>query len=169
MSVAEKEITTTRKTISQTPDWRQESRLFHRSRKRIKELGEVFTPETYVIDMLKLINRNNRGLWSDEHICFFEPCCGHGNIIEVIYRKRLEGLYKKARRLDYEKPAFYAVANAINTLWAIDIDTRNVVHSKMRLLESSLKLIKEKTSISNDISIISSEPEFFAHLLCAIN
>lgn len=29
-------------------------KLFHRSKKRIKELGEVFTPEPHVTDIAKL-------------------------------------------------------------------------------------------------------------------
>ncbi|MEE9494100.1 MAG: hypothetical protein V3W04_12055, partial [Gammaproteobacteria bacterium] len=92
-----------------------------------------------------------------------------GNIVSLIYKKRLDSLYKKSQRQGNKNPAYHAVANAVNTLWAIDIDAQNVIHCKTRLLESSLAFIKEKTDVSSDISVISSEPEFFAHLLCAIN
>ena len=124
MSVTAKEITTARYSTSPRPNQYQESRLHHRSRKRIKELGEVFTPEAYVADMLKLIGQNNRGLWSNEDVSFFEPCCGHGNIVTLIYKKRLDGLYKKSQQQGNKNPAYHAVANAVNTLWAIDIDAR---------------------------------------------
>ena len=165
----EKQKSITTKAAGHISSGFQNTRLHHRSRKRIKELGEVFTPDAYVVDMLKLMNQKNRDLWSNENIILFEPCCGHGNIVAIIYKNRLLGLYKKALQLGCENPVLYAVANALNTLWAIDIDSRNVVHSKVRLFESSLEFIKEKAGISNDISVISSEPEFFAHLMCAIN
>ena len=60
-------------------------KLFHRSKDRIKDLGEVFTPESYVEDMLNLLSKDKRGLWSDEDVTFFEPCAGHGNIVLPIY------------------------------------------------------------------------------------
>lgn len=143
--------------------------LFHRSRKRIKDLGEVFTPESSIVDMLKLISRSHRGIWGNENIAFFEPCCGHGNMVVVIYRKRLQGLYKKALRLGYKKPTYYAVANAINSLWAIDIDPQNVVRCKSRVLSTTLEFIKGKTGTTNDQDVMAGETEFFTHLFCAIN
>src|SRR4051812_561909 len=102
--------------------------LFHRSRERIKDLGEVFTPEKYVEDMLDLFCKDKRGLWADEDVSFFEPTCGHGNFVIAIYKRRVEAIYKKALSQQIRDPALYAVANAINTLWAIDIDSKNVIH-----------------------------------------
>jgi hypothetical protein len=81
----------------------------------------------------------------------------------------LQGLYKKALRLGYKKPAYYAVANAINTLWAIDIDPQNVAHCKSRVLSTTLEFIKGKTGVTSDQEIIAGEAEFFSHLFCAIN
>ena len=89
--------------------------LFHRSKCRIKNLGEVFTPESYVEEMLDLLAKNKRGIWSDEEISFFEPCAGHGNIVLPIYKRRLEGIYKKAVAQGNRDAAHYAVANALNT------------------------------------------------------
>ncbi|MCF6236539.1 MAG: hypothetical protein L3J70_09260 [Gammaproteobacteria bacterium] len=143
--------------------------LSHRSRKRIKELGEVFTPEASIVDMLKLLDRSRRGIWGNENITFFEPCCGHGNMVVVIYRKRLQGLYKKALQRGEKKPAYYAVANAINSLWAIDIDPLNITHCRARVLATTMEFIKEKTGTSSARKIIAKETSFFGHLLCAIN
>ncbi|MFN8369586.1 MAG: hypothetical protein U0T83_03050 [Bacteriovoracaceae bacterium] len=117
-------------------------KLFHRSKDRIKDLGEVFTPESYVEDMLNLLAKDNRGLWSDEEISFFEPCAGHGNIVLAIYKRRLEAIYKKAVSQGLsnktDEAPFYAVANAINTLWAIDIDSKNVENCRSRILSTTL-------------------------------
>ena len=75
-------------------------KLFHRSKDRIRDLGEVFTPDSYVEEMLDLLAKDKRGMWSDEEISFFEPCSGHGNIVLPIYKRRLEGIYKKATSQD---------------------------------------------------------------------
>ena len=64
--------------------------LSHRSKNRIKILGEVFTPESYVEDMLNILSKDNKNIWSDENIIFFEPNCGHGNIVIQIYKKRFD-------------------------------------------------------------------------------
>lgn len=147
-------------------------KLFHRSKDRIKDLGEVFTPESYVEDMLNLLAKDKRGLWSDEEISFFEPCSGHGNIVLPIYKRRLEGIYKKAvaqglSNKTAEAP-FYAVANALNTLWAIDIDPKNVENCRSRVLSATLDFLKTKLEIKSDAVLFSKKRVFFAHILSAI-
>lgn len=146
-------------------------KMSHRSRERIKDLGEVFTPDSYVEEMLILLAKDKRGLWSDEEISFFEPCSGHGNIVLPIYKRRLEGIYKKAtaQGLGKTKDApFYAVANALNTLWAIDIDAKNVENCRSRVLSATLNFLKEKLEIKSDAILFSKKRDFFAHVLSAI-
>lgn len=147
-------------------------KLFHRSRDRIKDLGEVFTPEAYVEYMLELLTQDEQGLWSDEQISFFEPCSGHGNIVLSIYRRRLEGLYKKAVAqillCKITEAPFYAVANSLNTLWAIDIDSKNVENCRSRVLSATFEFLKAKSNIKNDLSLLSKKRDFFAHVLSAI-
>ncbi len=146
-------------------------KLFHRSKDRIKDLGEVFTPESYVDDMLNLISKDKRGLWSDEEISFFEPCSGHGNIVLPIFRRRLEGIYKKANAQSLVKTneaPYYAVANALNTLWAIDIDPKNVENCRTRVLSATLDFLKSKLEIKNTSILFSKKRDFFAHVLSAI-
>lgn len=143
-------------------------KLSHRSKDRIKDLGEVFTPEAYVEDMLNLLAKEKRGLWSDEDISFFEPCCGHGNIVLAIYRKRLEGIYKKSLSHGNSEAAYYAVANALNTLWAIDIDSKNVENCRSRVLFATLEFLKEKTNVKNNHTLIAKKNDFFVHIVSAI-
>lgn len=146
--------------------------LFHRSKDRIRDLGEVFTPESYVEEMLNLLSKDKKGLWSDEEISFFEPCSGHGNIVIPIYKRRLDGIYKKAvSQVLGGKTAdapFYAVANALNTLWAIDIDPKNVENCRSRVLATTLGFLKTKLEIKSDAILFSKKREFFAHILSAI-
>lgn len=145
--------------------------LFHRNKARIKELGEVFTPMRYVEEMLDLLATNTQELWSDEQISFFEPCSGHGNIVLSIYNRRLEGIFQKAviRGLNKTSEApYYAVANAINTLWAIDIDYNNVENCRSRLLQTTLQFLKAKSGIQSDLTLLSQKRNFFIHVLSAI-
>lgn len=143
-------------------------KLYHRSKRRIKDLGEVFTPEAYVENMLDLLAKNKRGIWSDETISFFEPCAGHGNIAIAIYKRRLDGIYKKAIANGNNEAPYYATANALNTLWAIDIDHENVENCRSRILATTLLFLKDKLKIDCDKKLFSSNPDFFAHILSAI-
>ena len=143
-------------------------KLFHRSRERIRDFGEVFTPDKYVEDMLDLLGKDCKNLWQNERYVFFEPCCGHGNIVLAIYRRRLRAIYKKALAQRISKPYFYAVANALNTLLAIDIDTENVENCRMRVLALTLEFIEEKMGCKNRLKLVSQHKNFFAHVLATI-
>lgn len=142
--------------------------LNHRSKERIKDFGEVFTPESYVEVMLDLLAKDKRGLWSDEDISFFEPCSGHGNIILPIYKRRLEGIYKKTHSQGVREAAYYAVANTLNTLWAIDIDHKNIENCRSRIFSTTLEFLKSKLDVKNNYILFSKKKDFFAHILSAI-
>lgn len=144
------------------------SSLFHRSKDRIWELGEVFTPEKFVDGMLDLLTRGKKNFWNNEEINFFEPSCGHGNIVLPIFKRRLEAIYKKAETSGIKNSALYAVANAVNTLWAIDVDSTNIQNCRTRLLVMSLEFLKEKTGLKSDYQLIQKNQKFFTHLICAL-
>ncbi len=143
--------------------------LFQRSLERVKNLGEVFTPPSSVEDMLKLLSGGKRGFWGDEEKVFFEPNCGHGNIVIAIYQKRLQALYKKAQAQNNKDAVLFAIANAINTLWAIDIDATNVNQCRNRVFMETLVFLQQKTGVSTYDAVIRQHQDFIAHLLCAIN
>lgn len=143
--------------------------IFQRSRARVKGLGEVFTPESYVEQMLDLLAKDKRSFWSDEDLVFFEPSCGHGNIVLPIFRKRLEAFYKKFLIHGAKEAVFYAVANSLNTLWAIDIDFKNVVECRQRVLDATVEFFSEKMNRNSPEDIFKKYDDFFAHVICAIN
>lgn len=147
------------------------SSMNHRSKKRIQDLGEVFTPESYVEEMLDLLSKDNKNLWSDEDIVLFEPCCGHGNIVLPILKRRLEAIYKKALTRGIGKSseaALYAVANVINTLWAIDIDSTNIENTRTRVLHHVIDFLLKKTEAKSVAQLITKNKQYFAHVLSAI-
>ena len=53
----------------------------HRSRQRIQHLGEVFTPEKYVQQMLDMLGKL---VWTSTDTVFFEPTCGHGILLRPL-------------------------------------------------------------------------------------
>lgn len=133
----------------------------HRSRERIKDIGEVFTPDQYVQQMLALFDDT---LWSDENVIFFEPSCGHGNIVLPILEKRIATFAKKYQRSNLEKPTVLAVANAVHTLWAIDICPLNVELTRKRVMD-----LVAQTLSATDFNIRRpNSRDFLAHVICTV-
>ena len=88
-----------------------------RSKDRVKELGEVFTPAALVSAMLDKMPADN---WLPDKT-WLEPSCGTGNfLVQILERKLAAG-----------HPPLQALA----TLYGIDIMEDNVVESRRRLKE----------------------------------
>ncbi len=76
--------------------------------------------------------------------------------------------HKKALKEKNSSPHFYAVANAMNTLWAIDLDKANVEFCRSRILLAAVKFINSYEQAKSIETLIKKHQTFFAHLLCAI-
>ena len=133
----------------------------HRSRERIKDMGEVFTPEQYVQKMMTLFDAK---VWSNEDTIFFEPSSGHGNIATAILERRISGLSSKYHRAKFDKPILRAIANAVNTFWAIDICAVNVEMTRKRCFDLISNVLQTTEFDLNDPQM----REFVIHILCAI-
>lgn len=58
-----------------------------KSKKRVKDFAEVFTPDFIVKDMCDLIPSE---IWQNIESTFLEPACGTGNfLVEIMSRKYL--------------------------------------------------------------------------------
>lgn len=91
-----------------------------KSKERVKELGEVFTPMALVEEML---DRLPAELWSDPRKTFIDPSCGNGNfLVAVVDRKVRSGI-----------PPILA----LRTTFGIDIMEDNVLECRDRLLEAA--------------------------------
>lgn len=100
-----------------------------KSKKRIRDHGEVFTSEREVNNMLDLVKQETERIDSR----FLEPACGTGNfLVEVLRRKLIivESRYKKSQ-LEYER---YAVI-AISSIYGIDILEDNVTECRNHLFK----------------------------------
>lgn len=90
-----------------------------KSRARVKELGEVFTPPHIVAKMLDLIPQDKL---ADPLSTWLEPACGTGNfLIEILKRK-----------LSYGAGATHAL-QCLSSIYGIDISPENVLESRDRL------------------------------------
>lgn len=90
-----------------------------KSKARVKEFAEVFTPDFIVKDMCDLIPSE---IWENIESTFLEPACGTGNFLVEIYARKLE-------RCKDEKDGLKALASIVG----IDIQQDNVDESRLRL------------------------------------
>lgn len=94
-----------------------------KSKKRVKEKGEVFTPPELVNEML---DRLPQEMWEDNKT-FLDPAAGNGNMLLEVYRRKM--------KYDHDP---YKIAS---TTFGIDIMEDNVVECKQRLSELLSKYI----------------------------
>ena len=113
-----------------------------KSKQRVRDHGEVFTPEHIVNDMLDLVKQETERIDSR----FLEPACGTGNFLVEILRRKLAVVvsrYKK-EQLEYER---YAVI-AVSSIYGVDLLQDNVEEARKRLFdifdEQYSKLYKDK-------------------------
>lgn len=107
-----------------------------KSKSRVKELGEVYTPDSIVLDMLGNVIQNlkNQG-YTDEDIVketFLEPTCGDGQFLVRIYHDKLVRISQLVDKSDEELKRTFI--RTLTTVYGIDIDPENVLESKMRVL-----------------------------------
>ncbi len=70
-----------------------------RSRARVADHGEVFTPSWLVEDMLDLVKAETERIDSR----FLEPACGSGNFLVPILRRKLAAVDLKYRKSEFER------------------------------------------------------------------
>ena len=127
-----------------------------RSSERARDLGEVFTPESTVNEMLDLLQDVN---YASK---FLEPGCGSGNfLVEILGRKldmverlpEVVSSLKTGRLAEYE----FKCAIALASIYAVDIDPLNVAEASERLFElfeaRYFKATKQKLADSYAITI----------------
>jgi SAM-dependent methyltransferase len=100
-----------------------------KSKKRVADHGEVFTPDWIVNDMLDLVKQETERIDSR----FLEPACGTGNFLVEILRRKLavvEQRYSKSQ-IEYER---YSVI-AISSIYGVDLLQDNVEEARKRLFD----------------------------------
>ncbi len=99
-----------------------------RSRQRVADHGEVFTPPRIVEAMLDLVREESERIDSR----FLEPACGSGNFLVRVLRRKLAAVELKFGKSDFEK-RHYALLGLMCT-YGIELLEDNIAECRDNLL-----------------------------------
>ena len=100
-----------------------------KSRQRVADHGEVFTPVWMVEAMLDLVKGETERIDSR----FLEPACGNGNFLVQILRRKLAAVELKYGESDFER-RHYALL-ALMCVYGIELLPDNIADCRANLLE----------------------------------
>lgn len=100
-----------------------------KSKQRVADHGEVFTPAWMVEAMLNLVKGETERIDSR----FLEPACGSGNFLVQILRRKLAAVEFKYSQSDFER-RHYALL-ALMCLYGIELLPDNIAECRANLLE----------------------------------
>ena len=100
-----------------------------KSKQRVADHGEVFTPAWMVEAMLDLVKDETERIDSR----FLEPACGSGNFIVQILRRKLATVEFKYGRSDFER-RHYALL-ALMCIYGIELLADNIAECRANVLE----------------------------------
>lgn len=101
-----------------------------KSRQRVADHGEVFTPEWMVEAMLDLVKAETERIDSR----FLEPACGSGNFLVRILRRKLAAVELKFGRSSFEKRHYSLLA--LMCVYGIELLEDNIAECRANMLET---------------------------------
>jgi hypothetical protein len=123
---------------------------------RIQSFGEVFTPLQFVGEMLDMLDAST---WTDPSTVLVEPTCGDGAFVVEMLRRRFIGLGRSRNKRT-------AVALAISSMWAIDIQRDNLFECRANVLRLVLKHLFPRGTTIVDIK---ADIQYIAAIIAAIH
>ena len=100
-----------------------------KSKQRVADHGEVFTPPWMVEAMLDLVKDETERIDSR----FLEPACGSGNFLVQILRRKLAAVELKYGKSDFER-RHYALL-ALMCIYGIELLADNITECRANVLE----------------------------------
>jgi hypothetical protein len=100
-----------------------------KSKKRVADHGEVFTPPWIVEAMLDLVKGETERIDSR----FLEPACGSGNFLVRVLQRKLAAVELKFGKSEFEK-RHYALL-ALMCIYGIELLADNIAECRANLLE----------------------------------
>jgi len=100
-----------------------------KSKQRVSDHGEVFTPAWMVEAMLDLVKDESERIDSR----FLEPACGSGNFLVRVLKRKLAAVESKFGKSDFEK-RHYALLGLM-CMYGIELLPDNIVECRANLLE----------------------------------
>jgi hypothetical protein len=100
-----------------------------KSKQRVADHGEVFTPAWMVDAMLDLVKDESERIDSR----FLEPACGSGNFIVKVLQRKLAAVECKFGKSDFEKQHYALLA--LMCIYGIELLPDNIVECRENMLE----------------------------------
>ncbi|MCG9895341.1 MAG: SAM-dependent methyltransferase [Fimbriimonadaceae bacterium] len=100
-----------------------------KSKKRVADHGEVFTPPWLVEAMLDLVRLETERIDSR----FLEPACGSGNFLVPVLRRKLAAVELKYGKSEFEKRHFALLG--LMCIYGIELLADNIAECRANLLE----------------------------------
>ena len=100
-----------------------------KSKKRVADHGEVFTPRWLVEKMLDMVKGETERIDSR----FLEPACGSGNFLVPVLQRKLAAVEAKYGRSDFERRHYALVA--LMCIYGIELLKDNIAECRANLLE----------------------------------
>ena len=118
-----------------------------RSKARVQNHGEVFTPPWVVNDMLNLLPKK---VW-DVSETFLEPACGDGVFLMEVYKRKLQNI--EAQTLEEWE---WQAAIATSSIYGIELLEDNAEQCTMNLIRIFIKHYELKSDDHQDEEVIKS-------------
>jgi hypothetical protein len=100
-----------------------------KSKQRVADHGEVFTPEWLVEDMLNLVGDESERIDSR----FLEPACGSGNFLVKVLERKLICVDNKFGKSDFERRNYSLLG--LMCIYGIELLSDNIVECRKNMLE----------------------------------
>lgn len=100
-----------------------------KSKQRVADHGEVFTPAWMVEAMLDLVKGETERIDSR----FLEPACGSGNFLVQVLRRKLAAVEVKYGKSDFERQHYALLA--LMCIYGIELLEDNIAECRNNLLE----------------------------------
>lgn len=100
-----------------------------RSKRRVADHGEVFTPPWLVEDLLDLVKGESERIDAR----FLEPACGSGNFLVPILQRKLGAVQFKYGKSDFEKQHYALVA--LTCCYGIELLADNIAECRANMLD----------------------------------
>jgi hypothetical protein len=107
-----------------------------KSKKRVADHGEVFTPPWMVEAMLDLVKDETERIDSR----FLEPACGSGNFLVQVLRRKLAAVELKYGKSEFER-RHYALL-ALMCIYGVELLSDNIAECRANLLEILAEYLK---------------------------
>ncbi len=99
-----------------------------KSKKRVADHGEVFTPSWMVEDMLDLVKTESERIDSR----FLEPACGSGNFLKVVLSRKLQTVEARYKKSEFERR--HQALLALMCTYGIELLADNIKECRENLL-----------------------------------